>query len=94
MTDLREATRHTVNLAILDGNEVVYLEIVHGPDRRWSRPGSAAAGRCTPPGALAGRQRRRRAVGVGLEQPDERRVVPAVRTAALTVSRALAARVG
>lgn len=32
MADLREATRHTVNLAILQGTELLYIEILHGPD--------------------------------------------------------------
>jgi DNA-binding IclR family transcriptional regulator len=32
MTDLREATRHTVHLAIREGHEVIYIEILHGPD--------------------------------------------------------------
>ena len=32
MRDLQEATRETVHLAILDGTEVVYVEILHGAD--------------------------------------------------------------
>jgi DNA-binding IclR family transcriptional regulator len=32
MADLREATRHTVHLAMLDGTEVLYVNISHGPD--------------------------------------------------------------
>lgn len=32
MRDLQQATRETVHLAVLDGAEVVYLEILHGTD--------------------------------------------------------------
>jgi IclR family transcriptional regulator, acetate operon repressor len=32
MADLREATRQTVHLAVLDGNEVVYVEILRSKD--------------------------------------------------------------
>jgi len=32
MEDLREATRNTIHLAVLEGTEVVYLEILPGPD--------------------------------------------------------------
>jgi DNA-binding IclR family transcriptional regulator len=32
LADLREATRNTVHLAVLEGTEVVYLDIVGGPD--------------------------------------------------------------
>jgi DNA-binding IclR family transcriptional regulator len=32
MADLREATRNTIHLAVLEGTEVVYLEILPGPD--------------------------------------------------------------
>ncbi|RZQ63763.1 IclR family transcriptional regulator [Amycolatopsis suaedae] len=32
LADLREATRNTVHLAVLEGTEVVYLEIQRGPD--------------------------------------------------------------
>jgi IclR family transcriptional regulator, acetate operon repressor len=32
LVDLREATRNTVHLAILKGTEVVYLDIMRGPD--------------------------------------------------------------
>lgn len=32
MADLREVTRLTVNLAVLDGPEIVYLDVVRGPD--------------------------------------------------------------
>lgn len=32
MADLREATRNTVHLAVLDGLEVVYIQILTGPD--------------------------------------------------------------
>src|SRR6201991_3894578 len=32
MADLREATRQTIHLAILDGTEVVYVEILHRED--------------------------------------------------------------
>ncbi|WAL63390.1 IclR family transcriptional regulator [Amycolatopsis cynarae] len=32
LADLREATRNTVHLAILEGTEVVYLDITRGPD--------------------------------------------------------------
>jgi IclR family transcriptional regulator, acetate operon repressor len=32
MADLREVTRMTVNLALLEGNEVVYVDVVRGPD--------------------------------------------------------------
>ncbi|WP_031468665.1 IclR family transcriptional regulator [Sciscionella sediminilitoris] len=32
MADLRAATRQTVHLAVLDGTDVVYLEIFHNPD--------------------------------------------------------------
>ena len=32
MADLREATRNTVHLAVLDGLEVVYVQILTGPD--------------------------------------------------------------
>ena len=32
MADLREATRQTVHLAVLDGTEVVYVEILHRED--------------------------------------------------------------
>ncbi|MFD9890800.1 IclR family transcriptional regulator [Amycolatopsis sp. NPDC059027] len=32
LADLREATRNTVHLAVLEGTEVVYLDIVRGPD--------------------------------------------------------------
>lgn len=32
LADLREATRNTVHLAILEGTEVVYLDILRGPD--------------------------------------------------------------
>ena len=32
MADLREVTRLTVNLAVLEGLEVVYLDVVRGPD--------------------------------------------------------------
>jgi len=32
LADLREATRNTVHLAVLEGTEVVYLDIMRGPD--------------------------------------------------------------
>jgi IclR family acetate operon transcriptional repressor len=32
LADLREATRNTVHLAVLEGTEVVYLDILRGPD--------------------------------------------------------------
>lgn len=32
LADLREATRNTVHLAVLQGTEVVYLDILRGPD--------------------------------------------------------------
>lgn len=32
LADLREATRNTVHLAILQGSEVVYLDLLRGPD--------------------------------------------------------------
>ena len=32
LADLREATRNTVHLAVLEGTEVAYLDIVRGPD--------------------------------------------------------------
>lgn len=32
LADLREATRNTVHLAVLEGREVVYLDILRGPD--------------------------------------------------------------
>jgi DNA-binding IclR family transcriptional regulator len=32
MADLREATRHSVNLAILESTDIVYVEILAGPD--------------------------------------------------------------
>jgi IclR family acetate operon transcriptional repressor len=32
LADLREATRNTVHLAVLEGTEVVYLDILNGPD--------------------------------------------------------------
>jgi IclR family acetate operon transcriptional repressor len=32
LADLREATRNTVHLAVLEGTEVVYLDILGGPD--------------------------------------------------------------
>ncbi|WP_084037067.1 IclR family transcriptional regulator [Haloechinothrix halophila] len=32
LADLREATHNTVHLAILEGTEVVYLDVVRGPD--------------------------------------------------------------
>ncbi|MEQ0563279.1 IclR family transcriptional regulator [Amycolatopsis sp. NEAU-NG30] len=32
LADLREATRNTVHLAILEGTEVVYLDVLRGPD--------------------------------------------------------------
>jgi DNA-binding IclR family transcriptional regulator len=32
LADLREATRNTVHLAVLEGTEVVYLDILSGPD--------------------------------------------------------------
>lgn len=32
LADLREATRNTAHLAVLEGTEVVYLDIVRGPD--------------------------------------------------------------
>jgi DNA-binding IclR family transcriptional regulator len=32
MADLREATRHSVNLGILEGTEIVYVDILAGPD--------------------------------------------------------------
>jgi IclR family transcriptional regulator, acetate operon repressor len=32
LADLREATRNTVHLAVLEGTEVVYLDVVRGPD--------------------------------------------------------------
>ncbi|KXX56002.1 IclR family transcriptional regulator [Rhodococcus sp. LB1] len=35
LADLREATRQTVHLAILDGTEVVYVEILPGRDAPW-----------------------------------------------------------
>jgi DNA-binding IclR family transcriptional regulator len=161
MTDLREATRHTVNLAILDGNEVVYLEILHGPDApvvptrvggRWpvhaTGVGKAILAFSPDPvveeilsvplvrvsertvvasGLLRQELRRIRELGVARDNEESRpglvcaaspvlwpdgrvagalsvsgwsnrmnvdRVAPAVRTAALTVSRALAMRVG
>jgi IclR family transcriptional regulator, acetate operon repressor len=35
MSDLREATRHSVNLGILEGGDVVYVDILAGPDSPW-----------------------------------------------------------
>jgi IclR family transcriptional regulator, acetate operon repressor len=35
MSDLREATRHSVNLGILEGGDVVYVDILSGPDSPW-----------------------------------------------------------
>ncbi|WP_254646290.1 IclR family transcriptional regulator [Streptomyces sp. GbtcB6] len=35
LADLQEATRQTVHLAVLDGTEVVYLEILPGPGAPW-----------------------------------------------------------
>jgi IclR family transcriptional regulator, acetate operon repressor len=32
MSDLREATRHSVNLGILEGSDVLYVDILAGPD--------------------------------------------------------------
>ncbi|MBB5156974.1 IclR family transcriptional regulator [Saccharopolyspora phatthalungensis] len=32
LADLREATRNTVHLAVLEGTEVVYLDVLRGPD--------------------------------------------------------------
>ena len=32
LADLREATRHSVNLGILEGSDVVYVDILAGPD--------------------------------------------------------------
>lgn len=32
MADLREVTRLTVNLAVLEGHDIVYLDVVRGPD--------------------------------------------------------------
>jgi IclR family transcriptional regulator, acetate operon repressor len=35
LVDLREATRQTVHLAVLDGTDVVYVEILRGRDAPW-----------------------------------------------------------
>jgi hypothetical protein len=44
MSDLRESTRQTVHLAVLDRRDVVYLEILHakGAPRLASRVGGAS----------------------------------------------------
>ncbi|HEX7425830.1 MAG TPA: IclR family transcriptional regulator [Mycobacterium sp.] len=159
MADLREATRQTIHLALLDGTEVVYVEILHreGAPRLPSRVGGRLPAHATGVGkallsasdpevidrAIAAglvavgprtirnpdvlRQQLRRAAvsGIAYEQEesaagvlcvasavldaesvpvaaisasgwvgkvDLRRVGPAVRTAALSVSRVLASR--
>ena len=43
MADLREATRQTIHLAVLDGTEVVYVEILHREDAP-RLPSRSAAG--------------------------------------------------
>lgn len=48
LADLREATRNTVHLAVLEGTEVVYLDIVRGPDAGCCRRASAAGFPRTP----------------------------------------------
>lgn len=43
MADLREATRQTVHLAVLDGTEVVYVEILRSAGGPWL-PSEVGAG--------------------------------------------------
>ena len=160
MSDLREATRHSVNLGILEGGNVVYVDILAGPDSprlptlvggRWpahataigkailafSDPGTVEAfidaglsrvseRTITSPALLREELDRVRDSGLGYDYEKSRpglvcvaspvhgpggaaagalsvsgwsatmkaeRVGPAVRTAALTISRALGARV-
>lgn len=157
LADLREATRNTVHLAVLEGTEVVYLDLLRGPDapRLPSRIGgrfpahATAVGKAilafsdddtvekvlrggpervstrtvTAPGLLRGQLDRVREEGIAYEHEESgagvvcaasplrggdghalaalsisgwsnrmrtERVAPAVRTAALTLSRTLA----
>ncbi|PRX45170.1 IclR family transcriptional regulator [Prauserella shujinwangii] len=52
LADLREATRNTVHLAVLEGTEVVYLDVLRGPDapRLPSRIGGRFAAHATAVG--------------------------------------------
>ncbi len=160
MSDLREATRHSVNLGILEGGDVVYVDILAGPDSprlptrvggRWPAHATAIgkailafsdtgtvgavidAGlsrvserTITSPALLRQELERVRESGLGYDDEESRpglvcvaspvhgpggavagalsvsgwsatmnadRVGPAVRTAVLTISRALGARV-
>ena len=53
MADLREATRHSVNLGILEGADVVYVDILAGPARsglsRADQPETDSAPATPPP---------------------------------------------
>lgn len=53
MADLREATRQTVHLAVLDGTEVVYVEILRSKDA--PRMGSRVGGRLPAHAAAVGK---------------------------------------
>lgn len=53
MADLREATRQTVHLAVLDGSEVVYVEILRSKDA--PRMGSQVGGRLAAHASAVGK---------------------------------------
>jgi len=104
MRALQEATRETVHLAVLDGREVVYVEILHGAHapRLPSRVGGRMPAHATRVGnglgivcvasPIFGRNGEVVAA-VSLtgwsSRLDVERVAPAVRTAALALSRQL-----
>jgi IclR family acetate operon transcriptional repressor len=83
MADLREATRHSVNLGILEGGDVLYVDILAGPDSprlptrvggRWpahaTAIGKAILAFCDEPAAAA-------VLGAGLSRVSERTVTSA-----------------
>jgi IclR family transcriptional regulator, acetate operon repressor len=72
MADLREATRQTIHLAILDGTEVVYVEILRRRNAPWF---PSAVGRRLPAHATG--------VGKALLAGSSNDVIEAVMTAGL-----------
>lgn len=91
LADLREATRNTVHLAVLEGTEVVYLDVLRGPDapRLPSRVGGRFPAHATGVGkailAFSGPETVERVIGTGLP-----RVSPRTITSPVTLRRQLA----
>lgn len=91
LADLREATKNTVHLAVLEGTEVVYLDVLRGPDapRLPSRVGGRFPAHATGVGkailAFSGPETVERVVATGLPRISARTI-----TSPMTLHRQLA----